>query len=125
MNPIVATWVGMAIFGFFLSAWLTWDSWQDLKALGDRGNGRRRAARSRFIREGLRMSVHEVYFFIGVPFIMVDSVTLTQTVTGLMWGSLVLITNSFVDAATRGLMFQTRGMEPTIDRPHGRRAEDS
>lgn len=115
MNPVVIAWVALSAGGLLLSLYLARESWLDLKALGDMLNGRRWAARSRFAREGLRMTVHWTWLLMGVS-VLLDVRLGALIVLGLLYGNVVLVTNSLIDARTRFLLFSTRGKEP--DLPH-------
>jgi hypothetical protein len=115
VNPIILVWVGLSAFGLVLSTYLTRESFHDLRSLDPDANGRRTAAWSRFLREGLRITVHGVYLAIGIPLLGRD-VQLTFVVLGLMWGNVVLVLNSLIDARARRLLFETRESEPSL--PH-------
>lgn len=114
MNPVVAVWVGLSLFGLTLSAYLTRESILDLRALPRRANGRRTAAWSRLLREFMRVTVHFVYLALGVPFLYYPFSGVSLFVLALMWGNFTLVVNSSIDAYTRRLMFATRGSEPPI-----------
>lgn len=115
MNPLVIAWVALSAFGLILSAFLTRESWLDIRALRDLLNGRRWAARSRFAREGLRVTVHWVWLLMGVS-VLLDIRLGGLIVLGLLYGNVVMVINSLVDARTRSLIYRTRNAEP--DLPH-------
>lgn len=112
----VTVWVIVSAMGLMLSVLLTTESWRDILALGDRGNGRRMVARSRFIREGLRITVHWAWLLLGLSVLM-DVELGAKIVLGLLYGNAVLVVNSMVDARTRVVMYRTRDDEPPIQEP--------
>lgn len=120
MNPIVAAWVLLSLLGGSLSLYLTRESWLDLHALPNRQNGRHVAAWSRFVREFLRITVHVAYLALGVPYLFSPFTGVSFFILALMWGNLVLVINSLIDARTRRLLFVTRDQEATIS--HGGRS---
>ena len=106
-NRIVGIWLALSIVGVTVSGHLTNESRLDLIALGDDGNGRHRIAWSRLIREGGRLTVHLGYIAAGLSALDIwfpDWVLLPA----LIWGNVVLVTNSLIDATTRRLLWQTR-----------------
>lgn len=108
MSWIIALWVSVSLVGLTLSIYLTWDSFQDLRALGSTGNGRRIAGRSRVIREGVRITVHLTYLLIAVPLIGREDIRLSIALLGLLYGNIALVFNSLVDARARALMYPKR-----------------
>jgi hypothetical protein len=106
---IIYIWVALSVFGLVLSLYLSIESVLDLRALPNKTNGRRTAARSRLFRESMRVSVHLAYLVIGVPLLLagVES-RLTFFVAALMWGNLAMVINSLIDARTRRLLQQPR-----------------
>lgn len=110
---VIHVWVLLSAAGLLLSLILSRESILDLRALPNQVNGRRIAARARLAREALRASVHAVYLAIGLP-ILDREVELTLVVLGLMWGNLVLVVNSLIDARTRYLLYATRDSEPDL-----------
>lgn len=104
---VIWAWVGLSTIGLLVSVYLTRESILDLQALPVDANGRRTAAWSRLLRESLRATVHLVYLAIGLPLLGRD-VQLTYVVLGLMWGNIVLVINSVIDARTRYLLYETR-----------------
>jgi hypothetical protein len=115
MSP-VHVWVGLSAVGLVLSMYLAYQSWQDIRALGHLSNGRRWAAFSRFAREGLRVTVHWVWLLLGVS-VLLDIRLGAMFVVSLLYGNVVLVTNSLIDARTRSLIYKTRGREPEIPHP--------
>ena len=112
---VVDVWVIVSAAGLFLSLILAIESWADIKALGDHKNGRRWTARSRFMREGLRVTVHWVWLLLGMS-VLLDLSLGVKVVLGLLYGNVVLVVNSVIDARTRSLIYRTRDHEPDI--PH-------
>lgn len=106
-NKLVGVWLALSIVGAFVSAHLSNESRLDLKALGPDGNGRHTAALSRLVREAGRLTVHIGYILAGLTaldVIDIDWVILPS----LIWGNIVLVTNSLIDANTRRLLWQVR-----------------
>jgi len=116
LNPLVIAWVVLSVLGLCISGYLVRESWLDLRALGSRGNGRRIAAFSRFTREGLRVSVHLLYVLAGLGALNILPFLRPFIVPFLMWGNLVLVVNSLIDARTRSQLYATRGSEPELTR---------
>lgn len=113
---LLDVWVILSASGLFLSLILVWESWQDIKALGSASNGRRWSARSRFAREGLRVTVHWTWLLMGAS-VLLDISLGVLLVLGLLYGNLVLVVNSVIDARTRSLIYRTRAKEPEIRHP--------
>ena len=89
-------WLGVAAFGLVLSSLLVNESRLDLEALGERRNGRRRAAVSRLIREAVRSSVHAGY--VGAGLAALDILFPRDVIVPLLiWGSVALVLNSAID----------------------------
>lgn len=104
MNPAVELWIALSVVGLALSLLLVRESRLDLEALGPRGNGRRAAARARLWRESLRISVHLVYLVIGISVLnrpCTPTGCFSPVVLGLMWGNVVMVCNSLIDAHAR------------------------
>lgn len=110
-NPIVGAWLALSFVGATVSAHLSNESRLDLKALGPDGNGRHAAAWSRLLRESGRLTVHIGYILAGLT--ALDIIALDWIfVPALLWGNIVLVTNSLIDARTRRLLWQTRAGDP-------------
>ena len=110
---LVQAWVIASAAGLLVSAYLTRESWLDIHALGEQMNGRRWAARSRFAREGLRTTVQWTWLLMGASALL-DIRLGPLIVLGLLYGNVVLLTNSLIDARTRFLLYATRGEEPEL-----------
>jgi hypothetical protein len=105
---MIVAWLILSILGAGLSAYLSLESYLDLRALGARANGRRVAALSRLVREGMRLTVHGAYIFAGLA--ALDLVPGRELIIPiLMYGNLALVVNSIIDARARGRMWQTAG----------------
>lgn len=113
---LTQAWVVFSATGLVLSAFLCRQSWQDIVVLANLTNGRRWAALSRFVREGLRATVHWVWLLLGVGALLGINYG-AMTVVGLLYGNVVLVVNSLVDARTRTLIYRTRAREPDIPTP--------
>ena len=107
MSPVVIAWVVLSGFGLILSSYLTFESWLDMRALGESANGRLLAARSRFGREGIRVTVHWVWLLMGVT-LLLEVPLGPKLVLGLLYGNVALVTNSLIDARARSLILVTR-----------------
>jgi hypothetical protein len=106
---IIHVWVALSLLGLVLSMYLAVESILDLRALPNKTNGRRTAARSRLFRESMRVSVHLAYLLIGVPLLLAGAESrLTFFVAALMWGNLAMVINSLIDARTRRVLAQPR-----------------
>lgn len=114
MNPVVVAWVVVSLLGALVSLYLVHESRLDVDAFENRANGRRRIARSRFIREAMRVTVHEAYIVAGLTVLGVLPLSTAIVVPILMWGNVVMLANSVIDARTRALLFATRTDEATI-----------
>jgi hypothetical protein len=103
---VVWVWCAIAATGVLFSVALTRSSYLDLRALGPRGNGRRLLARSRFAREGIRITVHGLDLFAGliVLFLRPDHPLRGLIIPILVWGNLALLINSSIDYVTRKLI---------------------
>jgi hypothetical protein len=113
MNPLVIAWVVASAIGLALSVYLTIESWRDIAALGDRANGRRTVARSRFIREGMRVTVQWAWLLLGLA-VLRDVPVGSLFVAALLYGNIAMGVNSLVDARSRPLLHHTRSTEPEI-----------
>lgn len=103
---IVYVWIGISSIGLLLSLHLSLQSHRDLGSLGDRANGRRKIAFSRFLREFLRATVHIMWIVSGLS--ALDVIGNEWFVPGLLWGNICLVVNSLIDARTRPILFQSR-----------------
>lgn len=115
MSPVIA-WVVISAIGLFLSAYLTSQSWRDIRAL-DRehnSNGRRWVARSRLIREGLRVTVHWAWLLLGISVLLEVSLG-ALFVVALLYGNVVLVVNSLTDARTRAKVYRIRETDSPAD----------
>lgn len=115
MRADVIAWIVISSLGLILSLVLVNESRQDLLALPNRENGRRTAAWSRALREGLRVTVHGAYLYAGLAVLDIFG-DRAFTVPILIWGNIVLVLNSLIDARTRYLLYATRDAEPPL--PH-------
>jgi hypothetical protein len=104
---IIHVWVALSLLGLVLSMYLAVESILDLRALPNKTNGRRTAARSRLFREAMRGTVHLAYLAIGIPLLGREA-SLSFFVAALMWGNLAMVINSLIDARTRRLLAQPR-----------------
>lgn len=112
-NLLVGLWLALSIVGAAVSAHLTNESRLDLAVLDKRTNGRRTAAWSRLLREGGRLTVHVGYILAGLT--ALDLIAADWIIVpALMWSNVVMVSNSLIDARTRRLLRQTRGVEPEI-----------
>lgn len=121
MNWPVIVWILASVGGAILSAKLSNESRRDLDALARRGiaNGRRAAARSRRLRETIRLTVHLAYILAGVLVLRVIPLPegwtpATIVVPILIYGNLAMVANSLIDLRTRPLLWETRGDEAPI-----------
>lgn len=109
----VAIWIAVSVVGLVISLYLVNESRKDMQALANLVNGRRLAARSRGIRETMRVTVHAAYIVAGLS--VLDLLPFRDWVVPiLIWGNLSLVVNSLVDARTRFLLFETRDSEPPL-----------
>jgi hypothetical protein len=107
VNPLVIAWVVASGLGLALSVYLTTESWRDLLAMGERANGRRAVARSRFIREGVRVTVQWTWLLLGVS-VLLEVPVGSKFVIALLYGNISMGVNSLVDARYRPTMRQHR-----------------
>lgn len=106
---IIHVWILVSFIGLCLSIYLTWDSYEDLRSLGPEGNGRRTAAGSRVLREGIRITVHFAYLVVALPLVgHAQDVRVNFTVGVLLYGNIALVINSLIDARARSLMYPHR-----------------
>lgn len=118
MTTILWVWVLASSVGLVLSLLLTMHSWLDIVALDREGilNGRRWSARSRFAREGVRVTVHWTYLLLGIGAVVGTNVSV-MVVAGLLYGNVALVINSLIDARTRQLIYRETGrLETPIER---------
>lgn len=102
---VVLAWVIVSLLGAAISLYLTVESIQDLRALGPLTNGRRAAAVSRLIREGVRVSVHLTFIYAGLAALeLVPGRELIVPI--LIYGNVALVVNSIIDARARTLMLE-------------------
>lgn len=106
-------WIATSIIGLCVSLYLVNESRKDMLALANLVNGRRLAARSRGIRETVRVTVHAAYIVAGLSVLGLLPFR-DWLVPILIWGNLSLVINSLVDARTRFLLFETRDNEPSL-----------
>jgi hypothetical protein len=108
---IVWVWCVIAACGMLVSTALTRSSYLDIVALGERGNGRRLLARSRFAREGIRISVHALDLLAGlfVVFLPPAHPLRGLIIPILVWGNLALLINSAIDYVTRKIIEDRNG----------------
>jgi Flp pilus assembly protein TadB len=104
---IIHVWVAVSLVGLALSMYLSAESIRDLMALPNKTNGRRTVARSRLLRESMRVSVHLAYLVLGVS-AWGSNPGLSFSIVALMWGNVAMLVNSLVDARTRRVLAQPR-----------------
>jgi Flp pilus assembly protein TadB len=104
---IIHIWVAVSLVGLLLSLYLSAESIRDLMALPNKTNGRRTVARSRLLRESMRVSVHLAYLVLGVS-AWGSNPGLSFSIVALMWGNVAMVINSLIDARTRRLLQQPR-----------------
>lgn len=107
-------WLTLSLIGLAVSGYLTRESVLDLRALPPSTNGRRYLAWSRLSREFLRTTVHIVYILAALGALRILPVFLPFIVPFLMYGNLVLVANSVIDARSRRHLFETRKDETVI-----------
>ena len=110
---VVWVWLAVSIVGTVVSGWLSRESLLDLRALPISTNGRRVIAWSRLTREALRVTVHVVYILAALAALEILPALRPLIVWFLMWGNIVLVTNSIIDARTRRFLIATRYAEPS------------
>lgn len=101
-------WLGVSIIGALVSGWLSRESLLDLQALPLTTNGRRIIAWSRLTREVLRVTVHVAYILAALAALGIIPWLLSLIVWFLMYGNIVLVINSIIDARTRRFLVATR-----------------
>lgn len=114
INPAVGVWLAVSFAGLLVSLYLTHESRLDLAALGTRANGRRLVARSRMLREGIRVTVHGGYVLAGLAGLGI--LPREIIVPCLIYGNLALLINSLIDWRARGPILETRHGEPPMHR---------
>lgn len=105
MNVLTIAWVAISGLGLVLSVYLTVQSWLDIVFLTRNPNGKDEylIARSRFAREGIRVTVHWSWLLLGISILMGVSVGVLF-IMALLHGNLALTFNSLIDARTRALI---------------------
>lgn len=105
MTMLTVAWVAISGLGLILSLYLTIQSWLDLVFLTRNPNGEDEylIARSRFAREGVRVTVHWDWLLLGISILLGVNVGILF-VMALLHGNLALTTNSLIDARTRTLI---------------------
>ena len=99
---IIHWWIALSVLGLIVSTYLVRESILDIRSLEGKGNGRRVAAISRIIREGVRVSVHLVFLTMGVVVLNSGRVPeFNLFIAGFMWANLSLLINSGVDTWAR------------------------
>lgn len=112
---VVPAWILVSVIGALLSGYLANESRHDLKALPPQANGRHTVAWSRLLREFLRFTAHLAYILAGV--IALGFLPWRELIVPiLMYGNVVMVVNSLIDARTRYLLYATRAKEPPL--PH-------
>ena len=115
---LVIAWVSISGLGLLLSPYLTIQSWLDIVELTRNPNGKDEylIARSRFAREGIRVTVHWDWLMLGLSVLLGVNVGVLF-VMALMHGNLALTLNSLIDARTRALIHRrTNRAETDIER---------
>lgn len=110
----VWVWLAVSAAGLLVSSYLTHESVLDLQALPPGTNGRRSAAISRLTREALRATVHVGYILAALAVLQILPHLRPFVVPFLIYGNVVLLVNSVIDAQTRRHLFDTR--ETDIER---------
>lgn len=104
---VVWAWLVISALGLGVSLYLARESSIDLNTV-EGSNGRRLAAWSRLLREVLRASVHFAYILAGLGALDIIPWLRPFIVPILMYGNIVLLVNSLIDARTRHLLYDTR-----------------
>jgi hypothetical protein len=110
----VWVWLALSLIGTAVSGYLTRQSLDDLRSLRPDSNGRRSVARSRLAREGLRVTVHLGYIAAALGALHLVEAFRPLIVPFLMYGNVVLVANSVIDARTRHLLYDSR--ETAVER---------
>lgn len=105
---VVWVWLVVSIAGVLISGYLTRESILDLRALPVGTNGRRQTAWSRLSREFLRCTVHVGYILAALGVLHIVEPLRPFVVPFLMYGNVVLVINSLIDARVRQHLFDTR-----------------
>ena len=100
-QAILLVWIVLSVAGGTLSAYGIVDGWADVRALGNRSNGRRTLARSFLITEALRFSVQLVWFLVGAAAWLdlaaqPQPVHVTLGVLAVFWGNIALAVKSMI-----------------------------
>lgn len=118
MTMLTVAWVAISGLGLILSLYLTIQSWLDIVELTRNPNGRDEylIARSRFAREGIRVTVHWSWLLLGISILLGVNVGVLF-IMALLHGNLALTMNSLIDARTRALIHRrTNRAETEIER---------
>lgn len=113
-------WTLVSLVGLVLSLWLARDSYRDLRALRRAGvtNGRIMLARIWLAIDLLFATAHGAFFGLGLT-ILEREIDLSWTVVILVYGNVVMMTGSILNATLRHLLYATRNGEPRIPTPDG------
>lgn len=118
MTMLTVAWVAISGLGLILSLYLTIQSWLDIVELTRNPNGKDEylIARSRFAREGVRVTVHWDWLLLGISILLGVNVGVLF-VMALLHGNVALTMNSLIDARTRALIHRrTNRAETEIER---------
>lgn len=118
MTMLTVAWVAISGLGLILSLYLTFQSWLDIVELTRNPNGKDEylIARSRFAREGIRVTVHWDWLLLGISILLGVNVGVLF-IMALLHGNLALTFNSLIDARTRALIHRrTNRAETEIER---------
>lgn len=117
---IAWTWTLVALAGLILSLWLANDSRLDLRSLRRAGvaNGRRALARIWLAIDLLLATAQAGNFILGLT-IPARHIDPSPTVLVLIYGNVVMMAVSLLNASLRHLLYSTREGEPPIPKPDG------
>lgn len=113
MTPLLAAWIAISTVGFVVSTYLTNDSRLDIRALHLDGSRARALARSRFWREGIRITVHAAYIYAALAAADILPGRGVVIVPILMWGNIAMLINSIIDLRARSVVMEL--LEATED----------
>lgn len=102
-------WTVMSATGMAVAAWGFFDAWADLRALGERANGRRIHAKGYRRDEGFSFAVHSILLAMGIgPLLNPAPVTLSGFVAALIAVNVLLLIRAILAARDRLEVRRTR-----------------
>jgi hypothetical protein len=99
---IELVWTALSASGMAVAAWGFFDAWADLRALGERANGRRIHAKGYRRDEAFSFAVHSILLGMGIgPLLNPAPVTLSGFVAALIVVNVLLLVRSIFAAHDR------------------------